>query len=255
MKRQSPEWFEISEEATTSIMKRIAAGVSDIQMIPQVRSAPMLAHWFVLDTLLLANQANREGMHANALALTRQCVEAISIIELGVCSHPESEAILLRWDSDDLTPGKLRAWLQANVWTSYGNGLWHEPWSTFMREFATAIQPYAHYSRSLAQWQLRLHRFPDAREPNADTHAIIEMIPRAYDAQKATRITLFHALLSYVLGRIWLAANPADAEFAATITRLGTALGKSRYLDGHQTNWSQQFWAIVWERGGGTILE
>lgn len=81
------------------------------------------------------------------------------------------------------------------------------------------------------------------------------MRPRAYDAQKATRITLFHALLSYLLGRIWLAANPADTEFSAIIARLGAALGKSRYLDGHQTNWGQQFWAMVWERGGNTILE
>lgn len=71
-----------------------------------------------------------------------------------------------------------------------------------MREFAGAVQPYAHYSRGLAQWQLRLHRFYDASEPGADMHAIIEMRPRAYDEQKATRITLFHALLAYVLGRI-----------------------------------------------------
>lgn len=215
----------------------------------------MLAHWYVLDTLLLANQANRDGMHANALALTRQCVEATSIIELGVCNHPDAEATLLKWDSDSLTPGKLRAWLQANVWSEYGNGIWDEPWSTFMREFAAAIQPYAHYGRNLAQWQLRLHGFHDPSEPNADSHAIVELRPRAYDAQKATRITLFHALLSYMLSRIWLAANPADAEFTKLIGRLGTALGKSRYLDGHQTNWSQQFWAMVWERGGGTILE
>ena len=81
------------------------------------------------------------------------------------------------------------------------------------------------------------------------------MRPRAYDAQKATRITLFHALLSYVLGRIWQTANPTDTEFAALMARLGMALGKSRYLDGHQTDWSRQFWAMVWERGGGTLLE
>ncbi len=39
------------------------------------------------------------------------------------------------------------------------------------------------------------------------------------------------------------------------MARLGMALGKSRDLDGHQTDGSQQFWATVWERGGGTILE
>lgn len=255
MTHAQPEWFAIGEEITEKVMRRIADGVAGIEMLPQVRSAPMLAHWFLLDTLLLANQANRDGMHANALSLTRQCVEATSVIELGICGHADAAAVLLKWDADDITPGKLRAWLQANVWPAYGPGLWSEPWPTFMREFASAVQPYAHYSRSLAQWQLRLHRFHDADDPNADSHAVVEMRPRAYDAQKATRITLFHALISYVLGRIWLVANPSDAAFAALVERFGNALGRSRYLDGHQTDWSQQFWAMVWERGGGTILE
>lgn len=254
MPHDAPTWFPIAEEATPQVMRRIADSVTAIVMVPQVRSAPMMAHWFMLDTLLLANQANRDGMHANALALTRQCVEAISIIELGICGHADAESMLLRWEDDNLTAGNLRAWLQGNVWPQYGSGLWREPWSTFMREFSAAIQPYAHYGRSLAQWQLRLHRVTNPNEPDADLEAIIEIGPRAYDAQKATRITLFHAILTYALGRIWMASND-DAEFAAVINRLGTALSNSRYLDGHSTNWSQQFWAMVWERGGGTILE
>lgn len=237
-------------------MRRIADAASKRALAIQVQSSAMLAHWFVLDTMLLANQANRDGMHANALALTRQCVEAISVIELGICGHPEAEAVLLKWDADDLSPGRMRAWLQDNVWPKYGSGLWTEPWSAFMREFAGAVQPYAHYTRNLMQWQLRLHRMNvDTSDPSADLHGLIEIAPRAYDAQKATRITLFHAILTYTLGRIWIAANAEDAEFAALMNRLRVALGKSRYLDGHQTDWSQQFWAAVWERGGGTILE
>lgn len=255
MPRSIPEWFAISEEATPHIMRRIADSVSSNPMTLQVRSAPLLAHWFTLDSLLLANQANRDGMHANALALTRQCLEATSIIEVGICGHSGAESTLLKWEDDSLTPGKLRAWLHENVWPQYGSGLWNEPWSTFMREFAAAIQPYAHYSRSLAQWQLRLHRIYNPAESGADMKAVIELKPRAYDAQKATRITLFHALLHYALGRIWIAANTGDAEFAALVKRLGVALGKSPYLDGHETNWSQQFWAMLWERGGGTVLE
>jgi hypothetical protein len=255
MTESTPEWFQISELATSQVMSRIAAAVSANEMCLQVKSSPVLAHWFVLDTLLLANQANKDGMHSNALALTRQCVEAIGVIELGICGHPDAEAALLKWEADNLNPGKLRAWLQTNVWPQYGSGLWTEPWFTFMREFAGAVQPYAHYGRNLAQWQLRLHRLHDPNKSDADIHAIIEMTPRAYDAQKATRITLFHALLTYALGRIWMAAHRDDREFAALITKMGIALGKSRYLDGHQTNWSQQFWAMVWERGGGTILE
>lgn len=246
----------IGEEASPQVMQRIAESVSSLQLTLQVRFVPRLAHWFLLDTLFLANRANRDGMHANALALTRQCVEATGVIELGICRHPDAEGTLIRWDKDGLNPGRLRAWLESNLWWKYGAGLWAEPWPIFMREFAAAVQPYAHYGPSLAQWQVRLHRvYEDQSDSVHDEHAVIEMRPRAYDPQKATRITLFHAILTFALGRIWVAANPHDVEFAALINRLRIALGKSRYLDGHQTDWSQQFWAMMWERGGGTILE
>lgn len=249
-----PEWFAASEVIAGEVMQRIAESVRAVQMAQQVRSAPMLAHWFLLDTLLLANNANRDGMHANALVLTRQCVESINVIELGVCGHPEAEATLVAWDADRLTPGKLRAWLESNVWPHYGSGLWTEPWSAFMREFSGAVQPYAHYGPNLAQWQVRLHGAP-AQEHDDSVHALIELKPRAYDPQKATRITLFHAILTFTLGRVWMAANPGDKPFAARVNRLRIALGKSKYLDGHETNWSQQFWAMMWHRDGGTIFE
>lgn len=259
--RPAPEWFKLGEEATPHIMQRVADAVTANEMSLQVRSLPMLAHWFVLDSLLLSNQANREGMHANALALTRQCVEAISVVELGICGHPDAETILLKWEADDLTPGRLRAWLQEKVWPQYGAGLWSEPWPTFMREFAGAVQPYAHYSSPLSQWQYRLHRLPDpkqlqsAGDTGEDLRTVVEIGPRAYDPQKATRVTLFQTLVTYILGRITLAGSPPDAEFATLMERFGSALSKSRYLDGHETDWSRQLWAMIWERGGGTILE
>ncbi|WP_462399798.1 hypothetical protein [Desulfovibrio piger] len=216
----------------------------------------MLAHWFVSDSLLLANRANREGMHANAISLLRQCVEGISVIELGICGHLDAESTLLKWEDDGITPGTLRRWLQDNVWAQYGMGLWTEPWQDFMREFVAAMQPFAHYGSSLAQWQLRLHGFSEeVSEKGVTEQGVIEIRPRAYDPQKATRITLFHSIILYIMGRIWMAANQADSEFISLIDSLGAALGKSRYLDGHSTNWSQQFWAMMWERGGGTIFE
>ena len=250
-----PEWLDLKENVTHLVMKRISGMVVANRMDTKVHFAPMLAHWFVLDALLIADEANSKGMHANALAATRPCVEAISIIELGICRHPLAESVLFQWNRGELTPGKVRAWLQDNVWPRYGSGLLLEPWSDFMREFAKAIQPYAHYAPELAQWQFRLHRFPDIRSANADNEAVIEVRPRAFDTQKATRIKLFHALLVYVLARISVAANGNDRDFSAAVTRFGIALGKSRYLDGEGSNWSPQFWASVWERGGGTILE
>jgi hypothetical protein len=216
----------------------------------------MMAHWFLLDTLLLANQANRDVMHANALMLTRQCVESMSIVELGMCGHVGAEEILLKWQDRKFSAGELRKWLQANVWQNYGTGLWNESWSDFMREFAGAVQPYAHYGPELSQWQLRLHGFCESSEKDEYAgNLIVQISPRAYDAQKATRITLYHAVLHYVLGRIWLANNPRDTQFSSRLERLKVALGKSRYLDGHQTDWSNQFWASLWEKGGNFILE
>ena len=103
----TPEWFTANEAITRGVMQRIADAVGDLPMAPQVRSAPILAYWFLLDTMTLSNQANRDGMHANALALTRQCVESIGVIELGVCRHPEAEAVLTSWDADKFTPWKL----------------------------------------------------------------------------------------------------------------------------------------------------
>lgn len=255
MTDNKPEWFLLSEELTPLVMQRISQATEECELSVAVRSAPMLAHWFLLNSMFLANQANREGMHANALSLTRQCLEALSVIELGLSGHSEADSTLQRWDNDSLTPGKLRAWLDKYVWPAYGSGLWNEPRATFMREFAAALQPYAHYCSRLAQWQVRL--IPGSPQKNADggLTAMMEMSPSAYDSQKATRITLFHAIFTYALGRIWMANNQSDAEFRANITRLGEALGKSRYLDGHQTNWGQQFWAMLWSTNGSTVLE
>jgi len=124
-----------------------------------------------------------------------------------------------------------------------------------MRQFAAALQPYAHYSAHLAQWQVRL--LPDAGQDlqeGDETTKIIAIAPRAYDAQKATRITLIHAIFTYTLGRIVLAARN-DTELAQVVLKLGRALSKSRYLDGHATDWSQQFWAMLWSTDGATVLE
>jgi hypothetical protein len=94
-----------------------------------------------------------------------------------------------------------------------------------MHEFAAAVQPYAHYSRNLAQWQVIFHNLPEATNMTEAVEAVIEMRPRAYDAQKATRITLFHAILVYALGRIWMTAKGGDVEFAALMDRFHSALG------------------------------
>jgi hypothetical protein len=244
-------WFELSEKVHPLAFERIGASLNEINHFPlQVKSAPLMAFWFFLDSMRIANQANRDGMHANALIATRQCLEAISVIEVGLSTHEEAAAVLGRWDHDDETPGGLRKWLSISAWPTYGKGLWSEPWTEFMGKLAKAVQPYAHYSSQLAQWQTRLH-MATTQDADVGFQAIVEFSPRAYDAQKATRITLFHVLMAYALGRVWLATiGHNDAEFAALLEELRAALGNSRYLDGHSTNWDQQFWPFVFFKSG-----
>lgn len=251
--RPAPAWFELSERATPETMNRIAASVEGGHLPLQVRSLPSKAHWFLLDSLLVANNANREGMHANALSVTRQCLEAISIIELGLSRHPAAVALLAKWDGHEATPGELRKWLSENMWPLYGCGLWAEPWENFMAHLAKAVQPYAHYTAHLAQWQDRLIDKVDTDDPRS---FYVQISPRAYDPQKATRITLFHAILTFALARIWIATtNKHDPEFSELINRLRVALGESKYLDGKETNWESQFWAMMWFRSGSTVPE
>lgn len=253
MENNHPEWFRLTQVLTPQTFERIGIAVERNQMGIQTNNSPILAYWFMCNSFYLASDANQKGMHANALALTRQCVEALGVIELGICKNDGAEGALVKWNDDKLSPGKLRAWLQDNVWQTYGPGLWNEPWAEFMKEFATATQPYAHYCRDLAQWQTKLHWVKG--DDDGALIAKIEIGPRIYDSQKASRITLFHSILTYTLGRIWIASNSGDAEFEALITELGKALGQSKFLDGHSTSWGRQFWAMLWNADGGPTIE
>jgi hypothetical protein len=245
MKREhAPDWFRLSEELNPSIFERLSRAVSSTSVDISTKFLPEAAFWFLCDSLLIANRANRDGMHANSLAITRSCVEAITIIELGLIGTTDAQALLLEWSQDEKTPGQLRLWLEKNAWPRYGAGLWSESWIEFYGRFARAIQPFAHYSGLLSQWQHRLHMF---KRKDAGGEAILEFRPRAYDPQKATRITLFHGIISFVLGCI-LSVNvpPEDGQFREQLERLRLALGESPYLDGHGTDWPQQFWAMMW---------
>ncbi|MBI5313050.1 MAG: hypothetical protein HZB28_08010 [Methylocystis sp.] len=245
MKRQTPLWFDLSEKTTHLVMEKVARVLEKPPFPLQVQMLPAQAHWFLLDSLLLANRANREGMHANALAITRQCIEAISVIELGLCGSPEAIEILYRWEKDAITAGELRKWLESNLWSKHGSGLWNERWSIFMGNLARAIQPFAHYSSKLSQWQSHIIGHSKGGEGEAHT-LVLRFAPRAYDPQKATRITLFHSLITFVLGRIFMTYTTVlDHDFNAAVNRFGAALSQSDYLDGKETDWFKQFWAIV----------
>jgi hypothetical protein len=249
--RTLPEWFQLQEQMTPLIFERMSHALSNADLPIEVRHEPLQAFWHLSNVLYVANVANREGMHATALSLTRQCVECISVIELGLCNHPEAVGLLSRWHADKIKPGDLRIWLERNVWPQYGVGLWAESWSEYMAALARSLQPYSHYAAPLSQWYGRLHHFGPS-EQGEGYRGVIELAPRTYDSQKATRITLYHGLLTFTLGRILASStfSSGDTEFQDMVELMRLALGKSEYLDGEGSKWEQQFWAMLWFPNG-----
>ena len=195
------EWFAIYHEAMPLITQRLAEALRRLSLPTAVELCPWGAFWFLRNCQQLADMANREGMHANAMAITRQCLEAMSIVELGLSGVAGSEEMLEKWNHADESPGSIRKWLERHVWHRYGGGLWLEPWAEFMGKLCRAVQPYAHYSGSLALWQTRMHSLVDKGDDRA-LEVVMEFGPCVYDPQKAVRITLYHALLGFALGRL-----------------------------------------------------
>ncbi len=64
-----------------------------------------------------------------------------------------------------------------------------------------------------------------------------------YEANKATRVTLLHVLLSYILGRIVVENNGVPGVMNGEVRALGKAIAASPELYQGKINRHQQFWA------------
>jgi hypothetical protein len=125
--------------------------------------------------------------------------------------------------------------LEKEVWPRCGTGLWTEPWSEFYGNLARAVQPYAHYTSELQGWQFATLHSDGQRE------LIAAFGLETYDALQATRITLFHMLLTWVLGRMLLAKGTNHDVMAQRdrILELGAALASSKLLFKGGEWWAQ----------------
>ena len=117
----------------------------------------------------------------------------------------------------------------------YGKGLWDEPWSEFYGNLARSVQPYAHYTTELQGWQLAIVSYPGGGE------FVVAAGLQTYDPLQATRITLFHMLLTWMLGRMLLAhhQNALVRNRETEISELGRAIAKSKLLF-HGQDWGAQ---------------
>lgn len=231
-----PRWFELGEQLMWAVIGMGCATARSHRLsTPDLQSLPELAICHHAGCLEASNHANRRGKHSAAICLVRQSVEALTIAEIGLQAAGFAEPLLLGWKNGTKKHGDLRKALEESIWPNYGTGLWDETWSEFYGNLARSVQPYAHYTSELQGWQFATVEFNGGKELTAMFGL------ETYDALQATRITLFHMLLTYMLGRILLihGRNPDVVSCRGDIWELGQALGSSKLLF-KRGDWSAQ---------------
>lgn len=202
---------------------------------PDLQAMPYLAVCHVANAVKASALSNEQGMHSVAVCLVRQCVEAITIFEIGLQDRSFTEPLLMAWKEGSKSQGELRRSLENHVWTSYGTGLWEELWAEFFGNLARSVQPYAHYTPELQGWQFATVNYSGGHE------FTVMVGPGTYDALQASRVTLLHCLVGWAMARVLLASkrNSGIRQWSVEIDELGRALAKSKLLF-HRADWGAQ---------------
>lgn len=244
---ERPSWLRLGEQMLGPLLHDASVSLRGFTGPDfHVTQLPALALYHLAHCLDSSMDANEKGRHAVALSLIRQAVEAITLIELGLCDSGFSYPPLLSWSEGRKSHGELRKELERQVWPRYGAGLWNEPWSVYFASLSKAVQPYAHCSPELLQWNLAVLTRPQSGR--------FMVSAGTYDAGKASRITLLHVLVVWTLGRLIFANRPPqDALVQETqIRELGSALAKSKFLLAGE-DWSVQLWPHMFFQGSAPV--
>lgn len=233
---KQPEWFKIGDALLWPLIG-MGMAAARAHRLPTVDLQPLaeLALCHHAGCMEAGNHINRRGKHSAAICLVRQSVEALTIAEIGLQAPEFAEPLLAAWKEGKKSQGELRKALERDVWPAYGVGLWDESWADFYGNLARAVQPYAHYTSELQGWQFATVAYEGGRG------SIAMYGLETYDALQATRITLFHMLLTWMLGRILLAhgKNADVLDRRESILELGRALGSSKLLSVGREWWTQ----------------
>jgi hypothetical protein len=220
---------------------RIAAAV--VQNKTDERAVPKFALFHFGQSLEISMYANEKGRHAIAISIIRHCVEALTLIDIGLQEVSYSDSLFVSWIANKKSHGELRASLQKHVWQRYSGGLWNESWADFFKNLSQAVQPYAHYTNDLRQWQYKVLSSGAADLSNNTFN--VEIGPFTYDPLKASRITLLHCLLIWALGRLFQENKvPLEDPIGNLIGELGISLSNSKLLFPN-TDWGVQLYGTM----------
>ncbi len=140
-----PKWPILGEnlltpvaEANLSVTRNITFGNG------QVEPLPYMAGCHFAGCLGTSIEANKQGKHSVAICLVRQCLEALTIVDVGLQHPVYAEPLLLASSEGKTTAGQLRQNLEHDVWPQYGKGSWSESCEEFFGNLAQSVHPYAH---------------------------------------------------------------------------------------------------------------
>lgn len=233
---EHPEWLRLGERILGPLLVDTSQALKAFSGADyHLAQLPTLALYHLAHSFQTSIDTNRDGRHAVALSLLCHAVESLTIVELGLMTSDASYRLLESWDSGRKSHGELRRALEESVWPKDGNGLWDEPWTEFFSRLAKAVQPYAHCSPELMQWNLTAL--------NQGSSDIFVAGAGMYDATKASRLTVFHILVAWTLGMILSANRPSSLSMVkeSDVAVLGSALSRS-YLLMRGEDWSVQLW-------------
>lgn len=241
-----PEWKIIGEEIAGKIFQ---AGMSALapnrEKDPDFGVLPELALYHIQACLNESINASRCFQPAVAICLLRQCVEALTIVDVGLQPKEFRVLHLKSWREGNSTAGSLRKGLASYAWPKYGNGLWEESWEEYFSNLAKAVHPYAHYSVELLGWQMGLLTNNETGKKFATTGYTNS------DPLKLTRLALLQSIVIWTLGRI-LAATSNINQLNLPVKKLdnlGSAIGRSDLLF-KSKQWADELLPHVWFESG-----
>lgn len=236
-----PDWLKVSNQFLLPIIEHAAASVEERKDIdPTDRLAPLLAAIHLHQSIRASMSSNSAGHHSIAIALLRQCVEALTVVEIGLQS-PELVKTLLEIWRKDKSHGTLRKRLQTDRWSSYGPGLWAEPWEEYFGNLAFAVQPYAHYTELLMGWQYVLPPVAKKEDGIDPTYLYATYGFDKVDSLKLIRIQIFQALIGWTLARV-LEENSITCPMSGSrLATWGSMLRVSELFDDPNTNWREHW--------------
>ena len=107
---KKPKWLDVADRLMAIILPITSQAIESKKSISNVHISiiPELALYHLTGCLDASAIANGGGMHSVAVCLVRQCVETITVIDVGLQEDKIREPMLIAWDEGKKSHGDIR---------------------------------------------------------------------------------------------------------------------------------------------------